>query len=159
AAAARPRLARALRMAALPLAHRYIGVTRALDSHREHAVRALAPLWERTRALSPLRRMLYLDTKIWLPDDLLVKADKITMAHALELRVPLLDHRLLEWSWTLPDHLLDGKRLLRMLAARSLPRALLTRKKRGFPNPVTDWLRGPLRGLAHEACTCSRALC
>jgi asparagine synthase (glutamine-hydrolysing) len=156
---AHPRIARGLRMAALPLDERYIGVTRALDSHREHAVRALAPLWARTPALSPLRRMLYVDTKVWLPDDLLVKADKMTMAHALELRVPLLDHRLLEWAWRLPDRFLDRKRLLRRLAARSVPRALVERKKRGFPNPIGDWLRGPIRGLAHEVCTSSRAMC
>jgi asparagine synthase (glutamine-hydrolysing) len=156
---AHARLARALRMAALPLPERYIGVTRALDSHHEHAVRALAPLWARTASLSALRRMLYLDTKVWLPDDLLVKADKITMAHALELRVPLLDHVLLEWAWRLPDRFLDGKRLLRRIAARSLPPALLHRKKRGFVNPVTDWLRGPLRGFAHEVCTSSRSMC
>ena len=153
------RLARALRMAALPLPERYIGVTRALDSHREHAVHALAPLWARTASLPVLRRMLYVDTKVWLPDDLLVKADKMTMAHSLELRVPLLDHKLLEWAWRLPDRFLDGKRLLRRIAARSLPPSLLFRKKRGFVNPVTDWLRGPLRGFAHEVCTSSRAMC
>ena len=156
---AHARFARALRMAALPLPERYIGVTRALDSHHEHAAAALAPLWARTASLSPLRRMLYLDTKVWLPDDLLVKADKMTMAHALELRVPLLDHVLLEWAWRLPDHLLDGKRLLRRIAARSLPPALVHRKKRGFVNPVIDWLRGPLRGFAHEVCTSARAMC
>src|SRR5205823_5430379 len=64
----------------------------------------LAPLWEATRGMTPLRRMLYLDTRVWLPDDLLMKADKITMATAIELRVPLLDHRLVEYAWSLPDH-------------------------------------------------------
>ena len=104
----------------------------------------LAPHWEPTRGMSPLRRMLYLDSRVWLPDDLLVKADKMTMAHAIELRVPFLDHELIEHAWSLPDHLKIhggvGKALLRKAAAR--PRAA------GDPRPPEDGLRHADRRLA-----------
>ena len=82
--------------------------------------------WEATRGMTPLRRMLYLDSRVWLPDDLLVKADKMTMAHAIELRVPFLDHELMEHAWSLPDHLKIhngvGKALLRKAAVGRVPR-------------------------------------
>jgi asparagine synthase (glutamine-hydrolysing) len=144
------RLRRLARLCALPLEERYIGVARALDSRRRAAVAALAPHWQRSRGLSPLRRMLYLDTRVFLPDDLLVKADKMTMAHALELRVPLLDHQLLEWAWTLPDRYVLGKRLLKQAARGRVPPAILERPKSGFANPIERWLRTRLRPLARD---------
>ncbi len=108
--------------------------------------------------LSPLGRMLYADTRMWLADDLLLVADKLTMAHGLELRVPFLDHRLIELLESLPD---DQKLRLthqgfvtkavhrRVMAAR-LPRAILTRKKRGFTNPMDVWLRQGLKPLVEQ---------
>jgi asparagine synthase (glutamine-hydrolysing) len=147
-------LARATRAAALlaePLERRYLGVARAFAEPaalRARAADALAPYWQRTRGLTPLHRLLYLDAKVWLPDDLLVKADKMTMAHGLELRVPLLDHTLLEWAFAQPDGRLLGKRLLRHAAASRVPQAILSRKKSGFQNPMAAWLRGPLADAA-----------
>ena len=122
----------------------------------------LVPHWEPTRGMTPLRRMLYLDSRVWLPDDLLVKADKMTMAHAIELRVPFLDHELMEHAWSLPDHLKIhngvGKALLRKAAVGRVPQAILDRPKMGFGTPTAAWLRGGLRELAHDALTDSRSL-
>ena len=91
---------------------------------------------ERTRGLAPLQRMLYYDQKVWLPDDLLVKADKITMAASLELRVPFLDHKVVEWAWRVPPSLKvrgnEGKVLLRRAFADRVPASILARKKEGF---------------------------
>jgi asparagine synthase (glutamine-hydrolysing) len=80
--------------------------------------------------------MLYYDQKVWLPDDLLVKADKMTMAASLELRVPFLDHKVVEWAWRVPQSLkIDGaigKVLLRRTFADLIPPAILARDKVGF---------------------------
>jgi asparagine synthase (glutamine-hydrolysing) len=96
-----------------------------------------------------LDQMLYADTKTWLPDDLLIKADKMTMANSLELRVPLLDHCVLEFAATLPtDYKVRGsetKRALKAAFAKALPEEILTRKKAGFPVPYRNWMRGELR--------------
>ena len=97
---------------------------------------------------SDLRRMTYVDLKTWLPDDLLLKADKMTMACSLELRVPMLDHKLLEFSTALPDQLRrngdEGKFLLKKLMERYLPHEIIYRPKKGFPVPIAVWFRGPL---------------
>jgi asparagine synthase (glutamine-hydrolysing) len=170
------KLRRAARAIALPLDASYRGVSRAFDDdvvmqlHKngqqaraaEVVQRLLAPHWEATRGMSPLRRMLYLDGRVWLPDDLLVKADKVTMAHAIELRVPFLDHELMEYAWSLPDHLKIaggvGKALLRRSARGRVPQAILDRPKKGFGTPTAAWLRGGMRALAHDALTDSRSL-
>jgi asparagine synthase (glutamine-hydrolysing) len=97
---------------------------------------------------TPLRRMTYVDLKTWLPDDLLVKADKMTMAASLELRVPLLDHKLLEFATALPDEFRlngnQGKFLLKRAMEGTLPDEIIYRKKRGFPVPVARWFREDL---------------
>jgi asparagine synthase (glutamine-hydrolysing) len=96
-----------------------------------------------------LNQMLYLDTKTWLPDDLLLKADKMTMANSLELRVPLLDHVVIEFAASLPPQFKvtgrETKRLLKASLARTIPGKVLNRKKAGFPVPYQSWLRGELR--------------
>lgn len=101
-------------------------------------------LFGRVRSRHPLDRMLYVDTNSWLPDDLLLKADKITMANSIELRVPLLDHRVLEFAASLPQELKlsrgEGKRVLRRCLERRVPRAVLDRKKAGFPVPYGAWM-------------------
>jgi asparagine synthase (glutamine-hydrolysing) len=93
--------------------------------------------------------MLYVDTKTWLPDDLLVKADKLTMANSLELRVPLLDHRVLEFAASLPSSYKlrgwSGKRILKAALRPRVPTAILKRPKAGFVMPIDRWLQGPLR--------------
>jgi asparagine synthase (glutamine-hydrolysing) len=102
----------------------------------------------------PLARALYLDLKTWLADDGLVKVDRMSMAHSLEVRCPLLDHRIIEFAARLPARLkLAGtttKVLLRQVAARRLPAEILARPKRGFAPPVSRWLREDLRDLSRD---------
>ena len=97
----------------------------------------------------PLLAMLHYDYIGYLPDDILVKVDRASMAVGLESRSPLLDHRVLEFAWSLPrDYLFDGrngKLVLRDLLTRYVPRELIDRPKRGFSVPVKEWLVGPLR--------------
>jgi len=97
----------------------------------------------------PLFAMLHYDYIGYLPDDILVKVDRASMAVSLESRSPLLDHRVLEFAWSMPrDYLFDGrngKLVLRDLLMRYVPRELVDRPKRGFSVPVKEWLVGPLR--------------
>jgi asparagine synthase (glutamine-hydrolysing) len=159
-----PKVRRYLALASKPLERRYFGVGRGFDDalvERHFGAGALEELaarferlWRRTQGLSTLHRLLYTDTLVWLPDDLLVKADKMTMAWSIELRVPFLDHELLEHVWSLPSSLKVrhgvGKHLLRVAMAGRLPEAILERPKRGFPVPLTRWLRGALYGPCRE---------
>lgn len=96
------------------------------------------------------------DLLSYLPDDILVKVDRSAMAVSLESRAPLLDHRIIEFAFGLPDPLVTGKRLLRNLAFRHIPRPLLERPKRGFAVPLATWFRGPLRPLLHDTLTAAR---
>lgn len=96
----------------------------------------------------------YVDLKTWLPDDILVKVDRATMAHSLESRAPFLDHRVIELAAALPvDLKLKGfttKHLLKRSQAGRLPDWVLSGKKKGFNAPVTQWIEGPLREFAHD---------
>ncbi|MBO6783671.1 MAG: asparagine synthetase B, partial [Alphaproteobacteria bacterium] len=102
----------------------------------------------------PAARLQLADTQTYLPDDILTKVDRASMAHALEVRVPLLDHRVVEHAWRLPRaDLLAGNRTkqpLRRLLEKHVPRDLFARPKSGFAVPVGDWLRGPLRDWAED---------
>ncbi len=105
-------------------------------------------------SLSPAERAMRLDLTHILPEEYLQKTDLSSMAHSLEAREPLLDHELVEWSQKLPLawklHGGGGKRLLRRLAYRLLPRQIVDRPKQGFTVPIDRWLRGPLREWARE---------
>jgi asparagine synthase (glutamine-hydrolysing) len=96
-----------------------------------------------------LNKMLYVDTKTWLPDDLLVKADKMTMANSIELRVPFLDHKVLEFAASLPCNYklrgLTGKYIAKRALRGRVPKAIINRPKAGFPVPYASWLRKELR--------------
>jgi asparagine synthase (glutamine-hydrolysing) len=111
-------------------------------------------LLARSDATDDVNRLLDLDTQTYLPDDILVKVDIASMAHALEVRAPLLDQDLVEWMAGLGGGLklrgLRGKRLLRRVAQGLVPAAILKRKKRGFALPVDGWFRGELRPMARD---------
>ena len=112
-------------------------------------------LFRRVAGRPLLDQMLYIDTKTWLPDDLLIKADKITMANSLELRVPLLDHLVLEYAASLPPaYKVRGaatKRIFKDAFTREIPEAIRTRRKTGFPVPLRRWLGHDLRDFARDA--------
>jgi len=102
----------------------------------------------------PLEKMLYLDTKTYLPDDLLIKADRMTMANSLELRVPFLDHKVLEFAASLPANQkvrgFQMKYLLKKALAKHVPVEILRRRKEGFPNPSAIWLAKDLRDMVAD---------
>jgi asparagine synthase (glutamine-hydrolysing) len=113
-----------------------------------------AAAWDPGMHLGPAERMMLADTLAYLPGDVLAKVDRASMAHSLEVRVPLLDHRVVEQAWSLPLDLRirrgRTKWLLREVLARRVPVALTERPKRGFAQPVGAWLRGPLREWAGD---------
>ena len=170
-------LRRYVGMSGQPLERRYRGVCRGFTSEwkrrligadrGERSEQLLDSIFESrfnaVRYASPLNRMLYVDAKIWLPDDLLIKADKMTMANGVELRVPFLDHKLVEFAAAVPDHLKigpdGGKSLLRKAMQAVLPDVILHRSKKGFPTPVSCWLRSPLRSFARELLLSSGSAC
>jgi len=145
-----------------PLERRYQGVgslfsrgqVASLSRIAEMPLDGVVAAYHRCEELDALSRMTYIDTTTWLPDDLLVKADRMTMANSLELRVPFLDHELVEFAASLPASLKlkrrQGKYLLKKWCTPVLPSAIVNRQKAGFPVPIKHWFRNDLSGFARE---------
>jgi asparagine synthase (glutamine-hydrolysing) len=119
---------------------RSLGGYGAIDVFRTHAAQAQTD--------DPLALVQYLDYKTWLVGDINTKVDRASMAHALEVREPLMDHQLVEWLATLPSHLKikggEGKHVFKKAFEPLLPHDVLYRPKMGFSVPLASWLRGPL---------------
>jgi asparagine synthase (glutamine-hydrolysing) len=115
---------------------------------------SVAPPFDSDPAASTLRRILYFDQTSWLPDNLLERGDRMTMAASVESRVPFLDHELAGYVSSLPDHCrvngLQTKWILRRAGRSLIPAAILDRPKVGFRVPVNEWFRGPLKGYLDE---------
>ncbi|HEY2384655.1 MAG TPA: asparagine synthase (glutamine-hydrolyzing) [Terriglobia bacterium] len=115
------------------------------------------------RGASALNRMLYVDTKVWLPEDLLLKADKMTMATAVELRVPFLDHKLVEYLAASPDNAKvqgnQGKWILRQAMGNVVPPSILHRTKKGFPMPAAAWFRTDMREFVRDTLMARDSAC
>ena len=119
-----------------------------------HPARVFESYLEKVRHRSPLKRMLYADLKVWLPDNLLLRGDLMTMAASIEERVPFLDHHLVELAARVPTRLLTRgfrtKALLKKALRPYVPREVLYRRKVGFHVPVGQWFRKPLRSLVAD---------
>jgi asparagine synthase (glutamine-hydrolysing) len=115
---------------------------------------------DRLSDLHPVDQMLYLDTKYWLPEDTLLKADKITMANSQELRVPFLDHKVVEFAASLPASMkVRGKTLKHILKQATkdiLPDSIIKQRKFGFTPPISSWIASELRPYAEDLLTSSR---
>jgi asparagine synthase (glutamine-hydrolysing) len=129
---------------------------------RERSLEPMRAFQAHVRGHHTLDAMLYLDTKTWLPDNLLVKADKMTMANSIELRVPLLDHKVLEFAASLPSSLklngLTTKFILKKALSGRIPKEIRNRKKSGFPVPYESWLRTDLKDLVWNVLMDSRTI-
>jgi asparagine synthase (glutamine-hydrolysing) len=108
---------------------------------------AFSASWNRRREFSPLERFMVTDMDTYLRDDILVKVDRASMAHGLEVRNPLLDQRFVTAAFQLAGRARPGKTILREMLANRVPRRLFERPKHGFGMPVNDWYRGPLRSV------------
>jgi asparagine synthase (glutamine-hydrolysing) len=116
---------------------------------RSHIADYAAYFYDEVNAKDYIERLMYVDMKLWLPDDLLTKVDRATMAYSLEARVPYLDHRFIEWVARIPAHMKQRdqttKFLLKKLAAKYLPHDIVYRHKQGFVMPLSVWLEGGLK--------------
>jgi asparagine synthase (glutamine-hydrolysing) len=120
----------------------------------KNPVQIAGDFYKKTAHLDPVTRMQYIDMNLWLPGDILMKADKMTMAHSLELRVPFLDKELFELARRISvNHRIAGgttKYVFRKAMEGIIPDFILNRPKLGFPVPLRDWLKGPHAGRMLE---------
>ena len=159
-----------LNMATQPIEQRYKGMSTYPDAQKQalyrddfrerlHSAKAATnyghfskQLFEKTKDNDQLSKMLYFDTKTWLVDDLLIKADRMSMATSVELRVPFLDYRLVEFAATIPSkHKIkkgEGKYPLKKMMEGILPNDIIYRKKMGFPTPLKLMFQNELRDYA-----------
>jgi asparagine synthase (glutamine-hydrolysing) len=130
------------------------------NGHLQDTYRVYQDYFTACKAEGVLDRLLHIDLNVGLPDDMLVKVDRMSMAHSLEVRVPLLDHKVVEFMTTIPHSLkLRGwqkKYLLKKAVASKLPDRVMRGKKRGFNVPIPSWLLQDLRGLVHDTLTPTR---
>ncbi|HWM92312.1 MAG TPA: asparagine synthase (glutamine-hydrolyzing) [Thermoanaerobaculia bacterium] len=164
------------RLSDRPLHERYLGVSFYETPTKEalyrpeirnlfngHGMPGLVQPWyDKAKGLDPLLQMMYLDVKSWLPDDLLVKADKMTMANGVELRVPFLDHRVVELGGRIPPrYRIKGwttKHILKKAMEKHLPREILHRGKMGFPTPLARMFQGEMRSYVADVLESDRHL-
>lgn len=129
--------------------------SRSFESAEADPWGAFRTAYQEAKKLGPLDRLLYVDYKTWLVDDILVKVDRASMSHGLEVRSPFLDYRLIEFCASVPEqmklHGRKGKYLLRQFAADVVPPVAIKRRKVGFNAPVSHWLVGPWKSLAMQA--------
>ncbi|MEV4410331.1 asparagine synthase (glutamine-hydrolyzing) [Catellatospora sp. NPDC049609] len=159
--------------ATTPLEQRYYGNARIFDAEQKDLLLRGRPaalrtdvtdeLYARTERLDPVSRMQLVDLHTWLPGDILTKADRMSMAHSLELRVPFLDRHVYEVAARVPAALrvspdtTQTKKLLRAAVAGLLPAPVAERRKVGFATPARVWLRGEIGDWAHELLSRSAA--
>ena len=170
------KLRKYVRLSCAPLDKRYLGVSlydisgkeglyteefrRTLDGY--NGVDVIRPYYEESRDMDVLNRMLYLDTKAWLPDDILIKADRMSMASSLELRSPFLDTRIAEFAATLPvKYKIRGrttKYILKKAMEGILPNEVIYRAKKGFPTPLQIMFQHELKDYAQQLLTDARTV-
>ena len=123
-------------------------------SDKTFATRPMRDVMANSQGFGLINRMLYVDTKTSLPDDLLLKADKMTMANSIELRVPFLDHKLMEFAASLQENQkvrgLTTKYIAKRALSSRVPESILNRPKAGFPVPFGSWLRTDLKEFVRE---------
>jgi len=132
-----------------------------ISANGVEAKQALRQLQSEVKSLDPFTQILYLDTRTNLPDDLLMVGDKTSMSNSLEVRVPFLDYRLIEFVETLPPGLklrfLQGKYLHKKAIGKWLPKKVVWRKKKGFANPIDRWLRTTMRPFVNDCLLSEKA--
>jgi asparagine synthase (glutamine-hydrolysing) len=124
----------------------------------ENSLTLVKQYYDRVKKVHPLNQVLSVFSRSWLVEDLLMKADKMTMANSIELRVPFLDYRIVEWAAKAPVSMKIGmwdgdlvtKKVLRMYCKDTIPASILNRPKKGFPVPAYKWLNSELKGFARD---------
>lgn len=159
---------RFMKAIANPRARRYATISNVFDvalrgnlytpafraAHHDSIAAYAERCFEECNSASYLDRLLHVDLRLWLPDDLLTKVDRATMAYSLEARVPYLDHRVVELCARLAPDLKCrgkiGKYILKRIAERHLPHDVVHRRKQGFFMPLSDWLANELKGQTYD---------